>query len=76
MHYKFPMLTAPTDTNPWCTDAKELIRTHAKLLLYTDVLEDPDSMQRMQAKIQPLKDELDYETSARTATGQIRGTDF
>lgn len=76
MHYKFAPLVNPTDTNSWCTDAEELIRTHAKLILYTDVLEDPDGMQRMQAKIQPLKDRLDYETSARTATGRIRGTDF
>lgn len=76
MHYKFAPLVNPTDTNSWCTDAEELIRTHAKLILYTDVLEDTDGMQRMQAKIQTLKDHLDYETSARTATGQIRGTDF
>ncbi len=76
MHYKFPPLVADRDTNPWCTDAEELIRTHAKLLLYTDVIEDTDGMARMQAKIQPLKDKLDYETSARTATGRIRGTDF
>lgn len=76
MHYKFAPLVAPTDTNAWCTDAEELIRTHAKLILYTDVLEDADGMQRMQAKIQTLKDKLDYETSARTATGRIHGTDF
>lgn len=76
MHYKFAPLVNPTDTNSWCTDAEELIRTHAKLLLYTDVLEDSEGMQRMQAKIQPLKDVLDYETSARTATGRIHGTNF
>ncbi|UZE51909.1 hypothetical protein ONR75_15875 [Rhodopseudomonas sp. P2A-2r] len=76
MHYKFAPLALPTDTNAWCTDAEELIRTHAKLLLYTDLLEDPDGAGRMQSKIQALKDALDYETSARTATGQIRGTDF
>lgn len=76
MHYKLAPLVSPTDTNSWCTDAEELIRTHAKLILYTDVLEDPEGMQRMQAKIQTLKDRLDYETSARTATGQIQGTDF
>lgn len=76
MHYKLAPLVNPTDTNSWCTDAEEMIRTHAKLILYTDVLEDPEGMQRMQAKIQTLKDRLDYETSARTATGRIQGTDF
>lgn len=76
MHYKFPPLVSPTDTNAWCTDAEELIRSHAKLLLYTDVIEDPDGIARIQPKLQPLKDKLDYETSARTATGRIRGTNF
>lgn len=76
MHYKLAPLVEPADSNAWCNDAEELIRTHAKLLLYTDVLEDPDGMQRMQVKIQPLKDRLDYETSARTATGRIQGTNF
>jgi hypothetical protein len=40
------------------------------------VIEDPDGIARMQSKIQAIKDGLDYETSARTATGRIRGTDF
>jgi hypothetical protein len=76
MHYKFAPLVNAADTNAWCTDAEELIRTHAKLLLYTDVIEDTDGIARMQSKIQAIKDGLDYETSARTATGRIRGTDF
>lgn len=76
IHYKLPPLVNPGDTNSWCTDAEELIRTHAKLLLYTDLLEDPDGMQRMQVKLQPLMDALAYETSARRSTGKIVGTNF
>jgi hypothetical protein len=76
MHFRLAPLASDTDTNAWCNEAEQLIRTHAKLILYMDVLEDMDGAQRMQAKIQPLKDKLDYETSARTATGRIKGTDF
>jgi hypothetical protein len=75
-HYKLPVLVNPTDTNAWVTDAEELIRSHAKLLLYTDVLDDEEGMQRMQAKIPALVDALRYETSARCSNGQIQGTEF
>lgn len=76
MHYRLAALSADTDSNAWTNDAEQLIRSHAKLLLYTDLIEDTDGMQRMQLKIPTLKGKLDYETSARTATGKIRGTDF
>jgi hypothetical protein len=76
MHYRLDPLSADTDSNAWCNDAEQLIRCHAKLLLYTNLLEDVDGAQRMSAQIQSYKDRLDYETSARTATGRIRGTDF
>ncbi|MDR3469831.1 MAG: hypothetical protein P4M07_28205 [Xanthobacteraceae bacterium] len=75
-HYKLPALVNPTDSNAWVTDAEELIRCHAKLLLYTDVLDDEEGMQRMQAKIPLLVDALKYETSARRSSGQIQGTEF
>lgn len=74
MHYKLPPLVADSDSNAWCNDAEQLIRCHAKLLLYANVIEDADGMQRMQLQIQPLLDRLSYKTSARSATGQIRGT--
>ncbi len=75
-HYKLAPLVNPTDTNSWVTDAEELIRSHAKLLLYTDVLDDEEGMQRMQAKIPALVDALKYETSARRSNGQIEGTEW
>ena len=75
-HYKLPALVNGTDSNAWTNDAEELIRSHAKLLLYTDVLEDPDGAQRMSAKIPALLDALRAESSARAASGIIQGTDF
>lgn len=76
MHYRLATLSGDADSNAWTNDAEMLIRAHAKLLLYTNVLEDVDGMQRMQLQIPALKDKLDYETSARSATGRIQGTDF
>lgn len=76
MHYRLAALSADADTNAWCNEAEQLIRCHAKLLLYANVLEDTDGMARMQSEIEAFKSRLDYETSARTATGRIRGTDF
>jgi hypothetical protein len=76
MHYKLTELSADGDTNAWTTDAEQLIRCHAKLLLYSNLLEDADGMQRMSVQIQSHKDRLDYKTSARMATGRIRSTSF
>lgn len=76
MHYRLSALSNSTDSNAWCNEAEQLIRTHAKLILYMDVLEDNDGAGRMQAKIQSLKDKLDFESSARESSGRIRGTDF
>lgn len=73
--YRLPTL-ADGGTNAWTDDAEELIRTHAKLLLFLDLLGDDEGATRMQAKIPPLLDALRAETSQRTATGTIRGTDF
>jgi len=67
---------ADGDSNAWTDDAEELVRSHAKMLLYIDVLEDDQNAQRMAAKIPVLLDGLRSETSARMATGRIRGTEF
>jgi hypothetical protein len=76
MHYKLTELSADADTNAWTNDAEQLIRCHAKLLLYSNLIEDADGVARMSAQIQAHKDRLDYKTSARMATGRIRGTCF
>ena len=66
----------PPDTNAWTDDAEELVRSHAKMLLYMDVLEDDANAQRMSTKIPALLDGLRSETAARMATGRIRPTEF
>jgi hypothetical protein len=73
--YKLPD-AADGDTNAWTDDAEELVRSHAKMLLYMDVLEDDQNAQRMATKIPVLLDGLRSETSNRMATGRIKGTEF
>jgi len=72
MHYRLTPLANPTDTNAWCNEAENLIRAHAKLILYTGLLEDDDGARRMSQQIPGIKAGLDYETAARSATGRIR----
>lgn len=67
---------ADGDENAWTDTAEELIRSHAKMLLFMDVLEDDEGAARMQTKIPLLIDALRSETSMRSATGTIQGTDF
>lgn len=72
MHFRFPMLTNPADSTPWCNEAERLIRAHAKMILFANVMEDDAGAQRMQQQIPALKAKLDEETTSRLATGMIR----
>lgn len=74
-HYRLPTIT-DSETNAWTDDAEELIRTHAKQLLYIDPLEDDQGAARMGVKIPELLSGLRAETSARMGTGRIRPTQF
>lgn len=65
MHYRLPALSLPTDSNAWLNEAEQLIRAHAKMLLYANVLEDDTGATRMQAQIPAHKAKLDAETSRR-----------
>jgi hypothetical protein len=73
--YKLPYPALAT-TNAWTDDAEELVRSHAKMLLYLDVLEDDQNAQRMAAKIPVLLGSLRAETSSRLSTGRIKPTEF
>jgi hypothetical protein len=75
MHFRFPVLSGDDDSNPWTNEAENLIRAQAKLILYNGVLEDDEGVARMLREIPGLKSGLDYETSARTATGRIRSSE-
>jgi hypothetical protein len=74
-HYRLPALT-DDGTNAWTDDAEELIRTHAKQLLYLDPLEDDQGATRMGVKLPDLLAALRAETSSRMGTGRIRPTQF
>lgn len=74
-HYRLPVL-ADGDANAWTDDAEELIRTHAKQILYLDSLEDDQGAARMGVKIPEMLSVLRAETSARMGTGRIRPTQF
>ncbi|HBF53304.1 MAG TPA: hypothetical protein DEA80_14485 [Afipia sp.] len=67
---------ADGEENAWTDTAEELIRSHAKMLLFMDVLEDDEGAARMQTKIPLLIDAIRAETSMRSTTGTIQGTDF
>jgi hypothetical protein len=74
-HVRLPD-AADGDSNAWTDDAEELIRSHAKLLLSTDVLDDDAAAARMQGKIPFLLGALRAETSSRLGSGVIQGTEF
>lgn len=74
-HYRLPTLN-DGETNAWTDDAEELIRSHAKQLLYLDPIEDDQGAARMGVKIPELLAALRSETSARMGTGRIRPTQF
>jgi hypothetical protein len=70
---------APTDDtagNVWMTEAFELIRAHAKLLLAVHVTNDDGLAQRMSAAAEGAKARLERETSSKRATSQIMATAF
>jgi hypothetical protein len=75
MHYRLSALANDTDSNSWCNEAENLIRAHAKLILYSGLLEDDQGAARMAQQIPGIKAGLDYETAARSATGRIRAPD-
>ena len=76
MHYRLAPLSNDADSNAWTNDAEQLIRAHAKMVLYMNVIEDEAGAARMQGEIPAYKQKLDYETSARMSTGKIKSTDF
>lgn len=73
-HFRLPAPAGDADGNAWTTEAEHLIRTHAKMLLYLEVLEDIDGATRMQAQLPGLLASLRNESSARSSTGVIQGS--
>lgn len=77
MHFRLSPLAAPDNGNAWVNEAEQLIRAHAKMLLYANVLEDDQGAARMQAQIPAHRAKLDAETSRRLSpTLRTCGRDF
>jgi hypothetical protein len=67
-------LSADSDTNAWMTEGEVLIRSHAKMLLYRDVLRDPDGAS---LAVEAVKDEhmgLMRKMGAQAFTGRQRAS--
>lgn len=77
MHYRLPAIVNPTDSNAWLNEAEQLIRAHAKMLIYANVTEDDENAARMQAQIPAHRAKLDAETSRRLSPrAVVRGHSF
>lgn len=65
-------LSADADTNAWMTDGEVLIREHAKMILYRDVLRDPDGETNASKAVVEAEWALKRRMAAKVATGTMR----
>jgi hypothetical protein len=63
-------LSADSDTNNWMTEGEVLIRNQAKLILYRDLVRDPDGKALAEQALAEAEWALSRKTSAKTMTGQ------
>jgi hypothetical protein len=63
-------LSADGDTNAWMTDGANLIRAQAKVLLYRDVVRDPDGMQLAMTQLAEAQSALKRKMAAQAFTGR------
>ena len=68
---RFPNLVNPADTNPWTRDGKHLIRAHAKLLVYRDVLRDVGSAQLAEIERDDALTSLESKADKKLASGKL-----
>ena len=73
-HYvkQLTTLSADADTNTWLTEGEELIRCHAKKILYVHNLRNTAAGQDMQAMEDQVLLRLESHNQRRTATGKTR----
>lgn len=71
-HYRLTALSADGDSNAWTTDAEELIRCHAKMLIATDVTGDDGMATKMAARLPGLLATLKRETRLRRSVRELR----
>ena len=74
IHYikSLTVLAADTDTNLWLTDMEELVRLHAKKMLYAEKIRDTNSAKDMQSLEDSTLLRLESLNQRRVATGRTR----
>ena len=65
-------LSADGDTNAWMTEGEPLIRAHAKMLLYRDVLRDNDGAGLAVEQMKEAEHMLKRKMGAQAFTGRIK----
>jgi hypothetical protein len=75
-HYRLAALADDSESNAWTTEAEQLIRKTAKLLLATDVTGDASDVVTFSPILRLHLDELRAETSRRSGLGRIVPTQF
>ena len=65
-------LSADLDSNSWTTEGEALIRHQAKLLVYRDVLRDPDGVMLAQSAIESALEPLKRKMGAKLMTGRVK----
>jgi hypothetical protein len=69
-------LSASTDTNAWMTDAEEMVRSRAKADIYGHVLRDTERAGVMMQFAKGVHDQMQEETTHRSASRRVRSTSF
>lgn len=75
-HYRLAALTDDSQTNAWTTEAEQLIRRTAKIILAIDVTSDRDGAMSLDTVLQANLANLRAETSRRKTLGRIQPTAF
>jgi hypothetical protein len=75
-HYRIAALTNDSQSNAWTTEAEQLIRRTAKIILTVDVTDDREGMMRTDPVLQANLANLRAETSRRKTRGRVEPTTF
>ena len=67
-------LSADSDTNAWLTDGEELIRLHAKKMLYANKIRNAKAAQDMAALEELVLLRLESRNQRRVATGRLKAS--
>lgn len=74
--YRLTVLSNPTDTNAWLTEAYDMLKARAKYILYKNTIKDSGLAAEALNDYQDQDTSLAAETASRVGTGKIRATRF